>query len=60
MSLHRHTAQVGSCSREKGGLTGVAGLSLPAVLALAEEVSHQVLTRPTIVTGAGAAVINVW
>lgn len=41
-------------------LTGVACLSLPAILALAEEISHQVSTCPSIMTGVGAAVINVW
>lgn len=37
----------------------MARLSLPAVLALAEEVRHQVSTRPSVVAGAGAAVIDV-
>lgn len=41
-------------------LTGVARLSLPAILALAEEISHQVSTCPSIMTGIGAAVIDVW
>lgn len=41
-------------------LTGVARLSLPAILALAEEISHQVSTCPSIMTGVGAAVIDVW
>lgn len=38
---------------------GVASLSLPAILALAEEISHQVSTCPSIMTGVGAAVIDV-
>lgn len=41
-------------------LTGVARLSLPAILALAKEISHQVSTCPSIMTGVGAAVIDVW
>ena len=43
-----------------GALTGVAGLPLPAVLALAEEVGDQVPTGASVVTGAGAAVVDVW
>lgn len=39
--------------------TGVARLSLPAIFALAKEISHQVSTCPSIMTGAGAAVIDV-
>lgn len=58
MSLHRQTSQV--WKKQKGALTGVARLSLPAVLALAKEISHQVSTCPSIMTGVGAAVINVW
>lgn len=42
-----------------GALTGVARLSLPAILALAEEIRHQVSTRPSVVAGAGAAVVDV-
>lgn len=38
---------------------GVARLSLPAILTLAEEVSHQVSTCPSVMTGVGAAVIDV-
>lgn len=38
---------------------GVACLSLPAILALAEEISHQVSTCPSIMTGVGATVIDV-
>lgn len=45
---------------KNGALTGVACLSLPAILALAEEVRHQISTRPSVVAGAGAAVIDVW
>ena len=50
----------GCGSNKNGSLTGVARLSLPAILALAEEIRHQVSTRPTVVAGAGAAVIDVW
>lgn len=39
--------------------TGVARFPLPAILALAEEISHQVSTCPAIMTGVGAAVIDV-
>lgn len=42
-----------------GALTGVARLPLPAILALAEEICHQVSTRPSVVAGAGAAVVDV-
>lgn len=45
--------------RKKRTLTGVARLSLPAILAFAEEVSHQVSTCASIVTGACAAVVDV-
>lgn len=38
----------------------MARLSLPAILALTEEISHQVSTCPSIMTGVGAAVIDVW
>lgn len=38
---------------------GVARLSLPAILAFTEEISHQVSTCPSIMTGVGAAVIDV-
>lgn len=59
MSLHRQTTQVWKKIKIRA-LTGVACLSLPAILALAEEISHQVSTRPSIMTGVGAAVIDVW
>ena len=49
----------GGENRESGALTGVTGLPLPAVLALAEEVGDQVSTGPSVVTGAGAAVVDV-
>lgn len=58
MSLHRQTTRV--WKKKNRALTGVACLSLPAILALAEEISHQVSTCPSIMTGVGAAVINVW
>lgn len=45
---------------KNSALTGVASLSLPAILALAEEIRHQVSTCPSIMTGVGAAIINVW
>lgn len=45
---------------KKAALTGVARLPLPAILALAEEISHQVSTRPAVMAGVGAAVVNVW
>lgn len=38
----------------------MARLPLPAILALAEEISHQVSTRPAVMAGVGAAVVNVW
>lgn len=44
---------------KNGALTGVARLSLPAILALAEEIRHQVSTCPSVIAGAGAAVVNV-
>lgn len=50
----------GCGGRNKRALTGVACLSLPAILALAEEISHQVSTCPSIMTGVGATVIDVW
>lgn len=45
---------------KKRALTGVACLSLPAILAFAEEISHQVSTCASIMTGVGAAVVNIW
>ena len=51
--------QHGCGNNKKRALTGVARLSLPAILALAKEISHQVSTCPSIMTGAGAAVIDV-
>lgn len=47
-------------TKRKEVLTGVARLSLPAILAFAKEISHQVSTCPSIMTGVGAAVIDVW
>lgn len=56
MSLHRQTTWVW----KKRSLTGVARFSLPAILAFTEEISHQVSTCSSIMTGVGAAVIDVW
>lgn len=58
MSLHRQTTWV--CKNKNRALTGVARLSLPAILAFAKEISHQVPTCPSIMTRVGAAIINVW
>lgn len=55
-SLHRHT---GGCGQMRGALTGVARLPLPAILALTEEIRHQVSTCPSVVAGVGAAVVDV-
>lgn len=41
-------------------LTGVARFSFPAVLAFAKEVCDQVPTCSSIMTGVGAAVVDVW
>lgn len=38
----------------------MARLPLPAILALAEEIGDQVSTRPSVMTGVGAAVVDVW
>lgn len=58
MSLHRQTRWV--WRNKSDALTGVARLSLPAILALAEEIRHQVSTCPSVMTGVGATVIDVW
>lgn len=58
MSLHRQTRWV--WRNKSGALTGVACLSLPAILALAEEIRHQVSTCPSVMAGVGATVIDVW
>lgn len=60
MSLHRQTTRAWKKKSKSRALTGVACLSLPAILALAEEISHQVSTCPSIMTGVGAAVVDVW
>lgn len=62
MHAYREPACADSAGVEKvkAALTGVARLPLPAILALAEEISHQVSTRPSIMAGAGAAVVDVW
>lgn len=52
-------ASIVACGFIALAFAGVARLSLPAILALAEEISHQVSTRPAIMTGVGAAVIDV-
>lgn len=54
------TKDMGVEKSKNSALTGVASLSLPTILALAEEIRHQVSTCPSIMTGVGTAVINVW
>lgn len=58
VSLHRQTTWV--WRNKSGALTGVACLSLPAILALAEEIRHQVSTCPSVIAGVGATVVDVW
>lgn len=52
-------ASVVACGFIALTFTGVASLSLPAVFTLAEEISHQVSTCPSIMTRVSAAVIYV-
>lgn len=52
-------ASVVACGFIALAFAGVACLSLPAIFTLAEEVSHQVPARPTVMARVGAAVIYV-